>query len=174
MSTLIAATGITSNSSTTVGSSAKATSCSVAAPTQTWNCTNVMNYVNSQNVMVETSAAGGNKFKACCTCLYGTQTINVFGSGTSPQSGHCPPSQPAVIGPTTQGNNLALDDSEYNRNNIILIALVTPMAVLLVASLAGNVLMVLKMRQGAAAAGGFNVRAGDVELSTSPRARVDV
>jgi len=174
MSTLIAATGITTSNSSTPGSNSKATSCAVAAPTTTMNCTDVMNYVNTQNVMVETSAASGNKFRACCTCLYGSQTINVFGSGTT--GSHTPPTnnQPPVIAATTQSNNLALDDAEYNRNNIILIALVTPMAVLLVGSLAGNVLMVLKMRQGAAAAGGFNVRAGDVELSTSPRARVDV
>jgi len=173
-------TSLTNPAVNVTAANAKSTTCTVAAPTATLNCSDARNAVNSMaGLVVDTSDVSGNKFRACCTCLYGTQTINVFGSGTNPthQTPTPPPqsSTPASpFAPTTQGNNLALSDSEYNRNNIILIALVTPMAVLLVGSLAGNVLMVLKMRQGASSGGGFNVRAGDVELSTSPRSRVDV
>jgi len=184
LSNFVSSNGINATTvANNLGPAAKPATCAVVSST-TMNCTDVMNYVNNQNVMIDASiASGGNKFKACCTCLYGTQTINVFGGSTTGATPTpAPPVTPGTtgtgtgtpIGPTTQGNNLALDDAEYNRNNIILIALVTPIAVLLVGSLAGNVLMVLKMRQGASAGGGFNVRAGDVELSTSPRARVDV
>jgi len=177
MSNLVAASGITSVTDTQQQlPSVRSGACAVSVPKTTMNCTDVATYVNNQNVMVDTGGGTINKFKACCQCLYGSQTINLFGSGTAPTSNTPSPTLPPAVvpGSTTQNNVLALDDAEYNRNSIILIALVTPLAVLLVGSLAGNVLMALKMRQGAAASGGFNVRAGDVELSTSPRARVDV
>jgi len=178
MSTLIAASGISAvNDTQQLLPSVRTGACAISQPKTTWNCTDVRNYVNSQNVMVDTGDGTVNKFKACCQCLYGSQTINLFGgSGGTTPAGHTPSPTPGSITPgsTTQHNVLALDEAEYNRNSVILIALVTPMAVLLVGSLAGNVLMALKMRQGAAAGGGYNVRAGDVELSTSPRARVDV
>jgi len=147
--------------------------CGVQAVTTTKNCTGLRLQVqNDASLQVDTTGTGGSdKLKACCNCLYGQSTINVFSvpSGTSGRKE--PPVNPVEpVQPTT--NVLALSEGEYNKNYIILVAIVAPLAVILVASLAGNVLMALKMRQAGGQA--FNVRAGDVELSNAPRARVDV
>jgi len=132
------------------------------------NCSDVKNYVNADTqLQVDTTA--GDKFKACCTCLYGQNTINVFSVPGSSSPSNRNKEQPTP----SSANVLALTEGQYTTNFNLLIGLVVPLAVILVFSIAGNILMVLKLRQ-AGSAGAYNVRAGDVELSTSPRARVDV
>jgi hypothetical protein len=139
--------------------------CAVAAPSTTLNCTGVQAKVDGWSVAVDTKTQSGSNFKACCNCLYGQSTINVFtvtaGSHTASRAAQPPLSAP-------KANTLALSEAEYNKNYVILVSIVAPLAVVLVASLAGNVLLVLKLRQGSA-------RRGDAEeMSHAPRGRVDV
>jgi uncharacterized membrane protein len=63
------------------------------------------------------------------------------------------------------------DDSEFRRNQQILIGVIVPLSFILVCSVAFNFIMVSKLKSAGQM---FSVRAGDVELSTSPSSRQDV
>merc|ERR1711871_1382502 len=129
-------------------------------------------------------------FKYCCNCLYSLQIINPSGGGQTPSS---PGSTPSSSGSTTPSGGspgsttpsgsssaaakkaaLAAEEVKRKRNEDILIGLAVPLGIILVASMLLNGYMMVKMRAQRAGTGGFNVEAGDVELSTSPSRHMDV
>jgi len=119
--------------------------CAVKAPSPVMNCSDVRNYVNSQRVAVDVIDSPGDNFKACCTCMYGMNTVNVFSVSPSGTTTRAAPTTAPVASKTN--NLLALSEAEYHKNYVILVSIVAPLAVVLVVSLAGNVLTVLQRRR---------------------------
>jgi hypothetical protein len=160
------------------------------APT-TYTCTGLQNTFNTWDFGMNMDSGVSNKFKQCCQCLYSLQIINggssspstPSGSPGSPGSSPSSPGSPSGSpGQTNSGSGkggsqksaLAEEEARRKRNENVLIGLAAPLGVILVASMALNAYMLLKIRSGPSPSGGFNVEAGDVELSTSPSRHMDV
>jgi hypothetical protein len=159
------------------------------APT-VYTCSSLRTYFNGLDFgdFISSSSIVGDKFKQCCNCLYSLTIIN-GGSSNNPTPSPTPSTTPAQTpsgttapGTTPSNNNnnsgknsaLTAEEAKRKRNENILIGLAAPLGVILIASMALNAYMVLKLRQGGPSKGGFNVEAGDVELSTSPSRHMDV
>jgi len=158
------------------------------APT-IYTCTSLRTYFNTLNFQPFIDSSVSDEFKQCCNCLYSLTIINGGNSGNTPTPSPTPstttPStttppgtsgSPNGNGGNQAGSNSALtaEEAKRRRNENILIGLAAPLGVILIASMALNAYMVLKLRQGGPSKGGFNVEAGDVELSTSPSRHMDV
>jgi len=161
------------------------------APT-IYTCTTLRSYFNNLNFGDFITSGASNpvndQFKQCCNCLYSLTIIN-GGSSNNPTPPPSTPSStpgttsspPGTTGSPNNGNGnsgsssaLTAEEAKRRRNENILIGLAAPLGVILIASMALNAYMVMKLRQGGPSTGGFNVEAGDVELSTSPSRHMDV
>jgi hypothetical protein len=155
-----------------------------------YTCTTLRTYFNNLNFGDFITTGGSNpvndQFKQCCQCLYSLTIINGGSSNNptpSPTPSTTPPGTTPSSTPSNNNNNnnnsgsssaLTAEEAKRRRNENILIGLAAPLGVILIASMALNAYMVLKLRQGGPSKGGFNVEAGDVELSTSPSRHMDV